>query len=33
MGEFVTIERSQGVAVIRMDRPPMNGLNLQMQGE
>lgn len=33
MGEFVTIERSQGVAVIRMDRPPMNALNLQMQGE
>lgn len=33
MGEFVGIERSHGVAVIRMDRPPMNALNLQMQRE
>lgn len=33
MGEFVTIERSTGVAVIQMDRPPMNALNLQMQRE
>jgi enoyl-CoA hydratase len=33
MGEFVSIERAGGVAVIRMDRPPMNALNLQMQRE
>jgi len=33
MGEFVSIERAGGVAVILMDRPPMNALNLQMQRE
>lgn len=33
MGEFVTVERGHGVAIIRMDRPKMNALNLQMQRE
>lgn len=33
MGEFVSIERAGRVAVVRMDRPPMNALNLQMQRE
>jgi enoyl-CoA hydratase/carnithine racemase len=33
MGEFISIERASGVAVVRMDRPPMNALNLQMQRE
>jgi len=33
MGEFVSIERAGGVAVVRMNRPPLNALNLQMQRE
>jgi enoyl-CoA hydratase/carnithine racemase len=33
MGEFVRVERDQAVATIRLDRPPMNALNAQVQGE
>jgi len=33
MGEYVTLEVSEGVGVIRLQRPPMNVLNLQMQRE
>lgn len=31
--EFVRIEVADGVATIRLDRPPMNALNAQMQDE
>src|SRR6266699_111538 len=33
MGEFVRLEIDQAVAVIRLDRPPMNALNAQVQEE
>jgi enoyl-CoA hydratase len=33
MGEFVRIEVEGGVGTIRLDRPPMNALNAQVQGE
>jgi enoyl-CoA hydratase/carnithine racemase len=33
MGEFVRLEIDQAVAVIRLDRPPMNALNAQVQDE
>jgi enoyl-CoA hydratase len=33
MGEFVRVETDQSVATIRLDRPPMNALNAQVQGE
>ena len=33
MGEFVRLERSDGIGTIRLDRPPMNALNAQMQDE
>jgi enoyl-CoA hydratase/carnithine racemase len=33
MGEFVRVEIDQAVAVIRLDRPPMNALNAQVQDE
>ena len=33
MGEFVRVEVAAGVATIRLDRPPMNALNAQVQGE
>lgn len=33
MGEFVRLEIDQAVAVIRLDRPPMNALNARVQDE
>jgi enoyl-CoA hydratase/carnithine racemase len=33
MGEFVRVEADQAVATIRLDRPPMNALNSQVQEE
>ena len=33
MGEFVKLEVDGGVATIRLDRPPMNALNAQLQEE
>ena len=33
MGEFVRLELSDGVATIRLDRPKMNALNVQVQEE
>jgi len=33
MAEFVSVEVSNGVATIQLDRPPMNALCLQMQRE
>lgn len=33
MGEFVRVEHGQAVATIRLDRPPMNALNAQVQDE
>ena len=33
MAEFVSVEVSEGVATILLDRPPMNPLSLQMQAE
>jgi enoyl-CoA hydratase/carnithine racemase len=33
MGEFVTVEIDQAIATIRLDRPPMNALNTQVQEE
>jgi enoyl-CoA hydratase/carnithine racemase len=33
MTEFVRLEIDQAVAVIRLDRPPMNALNVQVQDE
>ncbi len=33
MGEFVRVETDQAVATIRLDRPPMNALNAQLQEE
>ena len=33
MGDFVRLENDQAVAVIRLHRPPMNALNVQVQDE
>ncbi len=33
MPEFVHVETDQAVATIRLDRPPMNALNGQVQEE
>ncbi|CCH34501.1 enoyl-CoA hydratase-related protein [Actinosynnema sp. NPDC047251] len=33
MGEFVKLEVEDGIGVIRLDRPPMNALNRQVQEE
>jgi enoyl-CoA hydratase/carnithine racemase len=33
MGEFVRLETDGGIATIRLDRPPMNALNAQVQEE
>jgi enoyl-CoA hydratase/carnithine racemase len=33
VGDFVRVEVAEGVATIRLDRPPMNALNAQVQGE
>jgi enoyl-CoA hydratase/carnithine racemase len=33
MGEFVRVESDQAIATIRLDRPPMNALNAQVQAE
>ena len=33
MAEFVTLEVDGAVATIRLDRPPMNALNAQVQDE
>jgi len=33
VGEFVRVEVDQAVATIRLDRPPMNALNAQLQAE
>ena len=33
MGEFVNVEVSDGIGVIRLERPPMNALNAQVQEE
>ncbi len=33
MGEFVRLEVTDGIGTIRIDRPPMNPLNLQVQSE
>src|ERR1700733_11859999 len=33
MAEFVRVETDQAVATIRLDRPPMNALNAQVQDE
>jgi enoyl-CoA hydratase/carnithine racemase len=33
MGEFVRVQADQAVATIRLDRPPMNALNSQVQEE
>jgi enoyl-CoA hydratase/carnithine racemase len=33
VGEFVRFETDGGIGTIRLDRPPMNALNAQVQGE
>jgi enoyl-CoA hydratase/carnithine racemase len=33
VGEFVTLETTDGIGTIRIDRPPMNPLNTQVQEE
>ncbi len=33
MGEFVRVDVEQAIATIRLDRPPMNALNSQVQAE
>ncbi len=33
MGDFVTLESAEGIGTIRLDRPPMNPLNTQVQEE
>jgi enoyl-CoA hydratase/carnithine racemase len=33
MGEFVRVEIDQAIATIRLERPPMNALNAQVQAE
>ncbi|MEO3745431.1 enoyl-CoA hydratase-related protein [Plantactinospora sp. B5E13] len=33
MGDFVRVEISEGIGTVRLDRPPMNALNIQVQEE
>ena len=33
MGELVRLEKADGIGTIRLDRPPMNALNVQLQDE
>jgi enoyl-CoA hydratase/carnithine racemase len=33
VGEFVRLEKADGIGTIRLDRPPMNALNIQVQDE
>ena len=33
MGEFVRLEVSDGVGTLRLDRPKMNAISLQVQDE
>ena len=33
MGELVRLEKADGIGTIRLDRPPMNALNSQVQDE
>ncbi|MET0236713.1 MAG: enoyl-CoA hydratase/isomerase family protein [Kibdelosporangium sp.] len=33
MGEFVKLEVADGIGTVRLDRPPMNALNRQLQAE
>ena len=33
MGEFIRLDISDGIGTIRLDRPPMNALNVQVQEE
>ena len=33
MGEFVTLETTDGIGTMRLNRPPMNALNTQLQEE
>ena len=33
MGELVRLEKADGIGTIRLDRPPMNALNVQVQDE
>ncbi|MFD1045000.1 enoyl-CoA hydratase/isomerase family protein, partial [Kibdelosporangium lantanae] len=33
MGEFVRLEVADGIGTIRLERPPMNALNRQLQAE
>jgi enoyl-CoA hydratase/carnithine racemase len=33
VGDFVRVETSDGIGTIRLDRPPMNALNVQVQEE
>jgi enoyl-CoA hydratase/carnithine racemase len=33
VGEFVRLEKADGIGTIRLDRPPMNALNVQVQDE
>jgi enoyl-CoA hydratase/carnithine racemase len=33
VGEFISVESSGGLAAIRLDRPPVNALNIALQGE
>jgi enoyl-CoA hydratase/carnithine racemase len=33
VGEFVRLETADGIGTIRLDRPPMNALNIQIQEE
>jgi enoyl-CoA hydratase/carnithine racemase len=33
MGELVRLEKADGIGTIRLDRPPMNALNAQVQNE
>lgn len=33
MGELVSLHEADGVATIRLDRPPMNAINVRMQTE
>ena len=33
MGEFVRVEIDTAIATIRLDRPPMNAINAQLQTE
>ena len=33
MGEFVNVSVTDSVATVRLDRPPMNAISVQVQGE